>query len=152
MIDPSPAAGNDLSGTWYVVRTSLPFWRRRSDPAIGYTPLPDGRVTDTVTYRRRGRERMVLGVDTPTGPGTWQWRGVGATRLLTSRWQVLAHEEPWLVTLFERTPFTAAGVDVCWRVPAPEPDALARVCERLGDVPGAAPYVDRLFAPMHERR
>lgn len=144
MIPPSP-----LDGTWYVVRTSLPFWRRRTDPAISYTPLPDGRVTDTVTYRRRGKARTVLGTDSPAGPDAWQWRGVGATRLLTSRWQVLAHEGPWLVTFFERTPFTAAGVDVCWRTPDPADSEVAQVVALLPDLPAAAPYLDRLFAPTH---
>ncbi|MEV4999529.1 hypothetical protein [Nocardioides sp. LML1-1-1.1] len=138
-----------LDGTWYVVRTSLPFWRRRTDPAITYSPLPDGRVTDTVTYRRRGRERVVLGLDSAEPDGTWRWRGVGATRLLTSRWRVLAHEEPWLVTLFERTPFTAAGLDLCWRTPDPDVAAVERVVASLAGLADAAPYRERLFGPAH---
>lgn len=146
MTDPSP-----LSGRWYVVRTSLPFWKQRTDPVISYTPLPDGRVTDTVTYRRGGRERTVLGLDRPLGADAWQWRGVGATRLLTSRWQVVAHEGPWLVTFFEKTPFTAAGVDICWRSPAPEAAEVDQVIARVSDLTTVAPYVDRLFAPAHTR-
>ncbi|KRB78094.1 hypothetical protein ASE01_08010 [Nocardioides sp. Root190] len=148
MSDPTP----ELDGTWYVVRTSLSFWRRRTDPTISYTLLPDGRMTDTVLYRRRGRDRVVLGLDSPATGGGWTWRGVGATRLLTSRWEVVAHEGPWLVTLFERTPFTAAGLDLCWRRPDPDPDELARVLDPLGEMAAATPYVDRLFAPVHDRR
>lgn len=35
--------GDDtLSGTWFVVRTSLPFWRGRTHAAITYAPLPFG--------------------------------------------------------------------------------------------------------------
>lgn len=86
--------GPEMNGTWYVVRTSLQFWRTRTDPAISYTALPDGRVTDTVTYRRAGRDKIVIGVDSHvsdvTGDG-WIWRGLGAvTRWTTSRWRMLA--------------------------------------------------------------
>jgi hypothetical protein len=145
--DPSP----ELGGTWYVVRTSIPFWRRRTDPSISYTVLPDGRMTDTVLYRRRGRDRVVLGLDAPTAGerDAWTWRGVGATRLLTSRWRVVAHEGPWLVTLFARTPFTAAGLDLCWRRPDPAAAEVAAVVASLARLPAAASYVDRLFAPVH---
>lgn len=119
-----------VSGTWYIVATSLPFWRRRTDPAVTYAPLPDGRVLDTVTYRSRGRSRIVLGADTRAGDG-WSWRGLTPlTRLTSSRWRVEASgstgdgpEHEWAVTSFEKTLFTPAGVDVYCRAPQITPQA-----------------------------
>ena len=117
-----------VSGTWFIVATSLPFWRRRTDPAVTYAPLPDGRVLDAVTYRSRGRTRTVLGADTRDDavPDGWSWRGLTPlTRLTSSRWRVVASgstgdgpEHAWAVTSFERTVFTPAGVDVYCRAPA----------------------------------
>ncbi|SDS96691.1 histidinol-phosphatase (PHP family) [Microlunatus soli] len=144
-----------MNGTWYVVRTSLPFWRTRTDPAISYTPLPDGRVTDTVTYRRAGRDQVVIGVDSRTtddsGDG-WIWRGLGAvTRWTSSRWRMLATEADWALSSFARTPFTPAGIDLLWRSPHPDEDRVAEVLARLPSIAEAAPYAARLFAPVHRR-
>lgn len=101
-----------VGGRWYVVATSLPFWRRRTDPTITYTALPDDRVLDVVSYRRRGHAKLVVGVDTADGSntGSWRWRGLGpVTRLTTSRWRVVAADETvadpttrWAVTAFEK--------------------------------------------------
>lgn len=143
---------NPLTGTWWVVRTSLPLWRRRTDPSITYGPLPDGQVSDTVRYRSRGRERTIEGVDRwlDDEPGVIEWRGTGLlTRWATSRWSVLEYDEPWMVIHFSRTPFTPAGVDILWREPIPEAVAVAVVEARLADLPQAAPFVPKLFAPGH---
>jgi len=122
-----------VSGTWFIVATSLPFWRRRTDPAVTYAPLPDGRVLDAVTYRSRGRSRVVLGADTRDGSveGGWSWRGLTPlTRLTGSRWRVVASgttgdgpDHVWAVTSFERTLFAPAGTDVYCRAPRISPEA-----------------------------
>lgn len=147
-IMPGPA----MDGTWYVVRTSLPFWRTRTDPAISYTPLPDGRVTDTVTYRRSGRDKIVVGIDTPVDGG-WVWRGLGpVTRRTTSNWRFVAGgDQDWAVSYFARTLFTPFGIDIVWRSPQPTEGEVAVVTALLPRIPEAAPFVDRLFAPTHHR-
>lgn len=112
-----------VSGTWQIVASSLPFWRSRSAPAVSYLPLPDGRILDAVTYRRSGRDKLVLGVDQPAADGFFEWRGLQhVTRLTTSRWRVVAVDESaadaadrWAVTAFEKTLFTPAGVDIYCR-------------------------------------
>ncbi len=133
-----------VSGTWYVVRTSLSFWRRRTDPSVTYAPLPDGRVVDTVRYLSRGRPRLVVGVDVPDGEG-WVWRGITPlTRLTSSRWQVVEAQDEWALTHFEKTLFTPEGWDVYCRAPqvsASSEEALRAALARH-DVPD-------LFAPLH---
>lgn len=141
-----------LRGTWFVVRTSLPLWRRRTDPSITYGPLPDGRVRDTVRYRSRGRWRTIEGIDRwlDDAPGAIEWRGTGAlTRWTTSRWSILSYDEPWMVIHFSRTPFTPAGVDILWREPAPDAADVAAVEALLAGLPEATPFAKRLFAPRH---
>lgn len=134
-----------VDGTWYIVRTSLPFWKPRQNPTVTYAPLPDGRVVDTVSYTRRGRERLVVGVDEPDPDGSWVWRGITPlTRLVSSRWRVLASADDWAVTHFEKTLFTPAGWDVYCRSPRASP-----VIQRGFDVSCVELGLPPLFAPAH---
>lgn len=141
-----------VSGTWFIVATSLPFWRSRTAPSVTYAALPDGRVLDAVHYRRGGRDRLVLGADTPVDGG-YLWRGLTPlTRLTSSRWRVVASDdseggpsERWAVTAFEKTLFTPAGVDVYCRAPSITADADAAARAVLtGDLAG---FAARLFEP-----
>lgn len=142
-----------LSGTWFVVRTSLPLWRTRHNPSVTYAPLPDGRVVDTVRFTRRGRPGLIIGVDTPLPDGGWAWRGVSLlTRLTVSRWQVLAAGDGWAITVFERTPFTPAGLDVYARTPALTAAQEQEVEAALDDLPAAQPFRAALFNPVHDGR
>lgn len=156
--DGSPDAGGldprVLSGTWYVTRTSLPLWRRLHNPSVTYAPLPDGRVVDTVRATAGGRPRLIVGLDRPLGGARFEWRGLGfPTRLTPSRWEVLAHDPEaaeWAVTVFARTPFTPAGLDVYTRAPRLLPDLEAPLLRLLGTLPEARPFLPRLFAPRHD--
>ncbi|WP_154793323.1 hypothetical protein [Occultella kanbiaonis] len=139
-----------VTGTWFVVRTSLPFWRHRRDPRISYLSLPDGRVLDAVRYTRRGRERWVLGIDLPVPGGGYRWRGLGSlTRLTSSMWRVVHAEEDWAVTYFARTLFTPAGVDVYARGPTLGSRAERSALAQIAADPSAAEHLDELFAPAH---
>ena len=141
-----------VAGTWFIVETSLPFWRHRSAPSVTYADLPDGRVLDAVHYRTRGRDRLVLGADTRVSDG-FRWRGLTPlTRLTSSRWRIVALDERaespgdrWAVTAFEKTLFTPAGVDVYCRAEQISEASLATARASLtGDL---AAFVPRLFAP-----
>ncbi|MBZ9711730.1 hypothetical protein [Deinococcus multiflagellatus] len=140
-----------LSGTWFVVRTSLPLWRTRDNPSVTYAPLPDGRVVDTVRFTRRGRLGLIVGLDRPLPGGGWEWRGLSLlTRWTPSRWQVLHAEEDWAVTVFARTPFTPAGLDVYARTRTLSPGQEIRVHEMLRGLSGARPFLAGLFSPVHD--
>ncbi|WP_155297748.1 hypothetical protein [Deinococcus kurensis] len=142
-----------LSGTWFVVRTSLPLWRARDNPSVTYAPLPDGRVVDTVRFTRRGRPGLIVGLDSPLPGGGWAWRGVSLlTRFTVSRWQVLAAGDGWAVTVFERTPFTPAGLDVYARAPELTPEQQREVEAALDGLPAAQPFRAALFSPRHDGR
>ena len=136
-----------VAGTWFVVRTSSPFWRTRDNPTVTYTPLSDGRVVDTVRYTRRGNVRLVHGLDEPMPDGGWKWRGVTAlTRLASSRWRVLHGEEEWAVTHFDRTLFTPEGWDVYARTPTLAADHQSRATVVLASVVD----LGRVFVPRHD--
>ncbi len=141
-----------VCGTWFIVATSLPFWRSRTSPSVTYADLPDGRVLDAVHYRSGGKDRIVLGADTPVADG-FRWRGLTPlTRLTSSRWQVVANDESaaepsgrWAVTSFEKTLFTPAGVDVYCRAESIAPDAMTAARATLtGDLEA---FLPQLFEP-----
>lgn len=141
-----------LTGTWFVARTTLGMWRTWDQPSITYAPLPTGQIVDTVRATRGRQQRLIIGIDTPqAAPATFEWRGVTPlTRWATSRWQVVAHDPEatdWLVTLFERTPFTASGLDICTRLPYLLPDLEHPLLALLGERPDLAPFVEQLFSP-----
>ncbi len=140
-----------LTGTWFVVRTSLPLWRTRDNPSVTYAPLPGGRVVDTVRFTRRGRPGLIIGLDTPQPGGGWAWRGVSVlTRFTVSRWRVLADGDGWAVTLFEQTPFTPAGLDVYARTPTLSDPQKQEVEAALDSLPAAQSFRGALFSPLHD--
>lgn len=142
-----------LSGTWFVVRTSLPLWRARDNPSVTYAPLPDGRVVDTVRFTRRERPGLIVGLDSPLPGGGWAWRGVSLlTRFTVSCWRVLAAGDDWAVTVFERTPFTPAGLDVYARTPTLSAAQEGEVQAALDGLPAAQPFRAALFSPVHDGR
>ncbi|MDK2011241.1 MULTISPECIES: hypothetical protein [unclassified Deinococcus] len=142
-----------VTGTWFVVRTSLPLWRTRDNPSVTYAPLPDGRVVDTVRFTRRGRPGLIIGLDSPQPGGGWAWRGVSLlTRFTVSRWQVLAAGDGWAVTVFKRTPFTPVGLDVYARTPSLSAAQAQEVEAALDGLAGAQPFRAALFSPRHDGR
>ncbi|MFC4942155.1 hypothetical protein [Pseudonocardia sp. GCM10023141] len=155
MVGTRPLDLDAMAGTWYVVRTSLPFWRTRTDPRITYRRLANGTVDDLVEYTNgRGRAGRVHGVDTPDAavPRIFHWRGTGPTRLLTSDWALVANDERyagWAVTYFGRTLFTPAGMDVYARQPHPGAEVVAAALAALPDHPALAEQAGRLFVPHH---
>ncbi len=151
----APQVADPVTGTWHIVETSLPFWRRRTSPSVSYLPLPDGRVLDVVHYRSRGSGRLVLGADRPAPDGGFVWRGLTPlTRLISSHWRVVAADESaaeaggrWAVTAFEKTLFTPAGVDIYCRGEAISVAARTAAVAALEADPTLAGFVPALFAP-----
>lgn len=103
---------------------------------ITYTPAPGSsspeKVSDLVEYESQSPNiftsgvNRVNGVDTASSPGdtgAWDWRGSGLLFFVTSHWEILGWgerdlndgtgaKERWVVTWFQKTVFSAEGVDV----------------------------------------
>lgn len=140
-----------MSGTWFIVRTSLPMWRKRTNPTITYAALPDGRVSDTVMYGAgAGKRKTVVGVDTPQGNGRYAWRGLGFLAIATSDWSVIDAEGDWAVTHFSKTLFSREGMDLYWRQPNPSAAEVEAALDRVRDRPEVKHLVADLFAPQHD--
>lgn len=97
------------------------MWKKARNVQITYKPLPSdaSRLDDLLTYQSLAspKIKIISGTDTPAGPGCWTWRGNGWLMLITSHWQVLGYGgeeggEQWVVTYFEKTLFTSAGIDI----------------------------------------
>ena len=143
-------ASSPLTGTWFIVRTSLSLWRRRDNPAVTYAPLPGGEVADLVTWRTGDRSGLIVGQDRRDG-ADWVWRGVGPlTRHLSSRWRVLATDADWALVHFDATLVTGEGVDLYARRVDLDAQALDAALAALAGAGRAARFATRLFAPKHD--
>lgn len=117
-----------------MTHSSLPMWKSKRNVRIEYTPLPPSsssipkgntdQLDDLVSYQslKDDKVSIVRGVDKASGAGSdrgeWDWRGRGWLKIASSHWEILGWgEEPetgnkWVVTMFAKTLFTPAGVDV----------------------------------------
>ncbi|KAK4624734.1 hypothetical protein CLAFUW4_05356 [Fulvia fulva] len=123
-----------LEETWHVTHSSLPMWRSKRNVRIQYTLLEPSspeiiktntdRLDDLVTYQSLTGAKVstVKGVDKTSGSGNrrgeWDWRGKGWLKIAGSHWEILGWGEEehngnkWMVTMFVKTMFTPAGLDV----------------------------------------
>ncbi|KAF3917728.1 hypothetical protein ABW20_dc0101028 [Dactylellina cionopaga] len=122
---------------WWVTTSTLPMWKSAKNITIIYTAIPDtSDIDDIIHYNPRstaeGAEPVVKsihGVDYPLGSTptdlSYKWRGKGWLFIATSRWQVVGYGGAdvkevdgvvegveWVVTYFEKSLFTPAGVDI----------------------------------------
>jgi hypothetical protein len=81
------------------------------------------RIDDHVTYQSATGDKVkeVRGIDKAANPnsrGEWDWRGKGWLMIASSHWEILGWGEEegsgnkWVVTMFAKTLFTPAGIDV----------------------------------------
>ncbi|KGO78284.1 hypothetical protein PITC_058970 [Penicillium italicum] len=135
----NPVPTNDfIIGTWHVTHSSLPLWKDKRNVNITYKLLPADsagvqKIDDLVQYQAVNSEKIksVHGVDTPTPghPGAWDWRGKGWLMIASSHWECLGFGRTddgnqWIVTYFDQTLFTPAGVDIYSRNKGGLPQAI----------------------------
>lgn len=108
-----------LKGSWHVTHSTLPMWKKNRNVVITYTPLESGAIDDLVEYFpvNSHKRKTVEGIDKPHADvkGAYNWRGKGWLKIASSHWEVLGHGEEdggWVVTFFEKTLFTPAGIDI----------------------------------------
>lgn len=123
-----------LTETWHVTHSTLPMWKGKRNVRIQYTPLDPSspsipkdqtdRIDDLVSYQSLDGDKVstVKGLDKAAGSGNsrgeWDWRGKGWLKIAGSHWEVLSWGEEqdtgnkWVVTMFAKTLFTPAGIDV----------------------------------------
>ena len=93
--------------TWFIVSSSLPFWKNKKNATISYSNLDNeassvmydlveyhGSLTDKPSSKRK----QIEGIDRPKSDNNeedqlveWRWRGKGLLRLLSSDWQVIGY-------------------------------------------------------------
>lgn len=97
------------------------MWRKNRNVVITYTPLesPPGAIDDLVEYLplKSDKLKTVRGIDMPDAniSAAYNWRGKGWLKIASSHWEVLGYGEEeggWVVTFFEKTLFTPAGIDI----------------------------------------
>lgn len=117
--DPPPISF--LQGKWYITHSTLPMWKSNRNVTVTYTPLPnnDQVLDDLVQYQPLSstKQKKIEGYDTPDArvSASYSWRGRGLLKLITSRWQILGYGDEdggWIVTYFQKTLFTPAGIDI----------------------------------------
>ncbi len=136
------------------------MWKGKRNVRIKYTPLDPSstsipkdstdRLDDLVTYQSIKGEKVstVHGVDKAVGNGDsrgeWDWRGKGWLKIAGSHWEVLGWGEEdgtankWVVTMFAKTLFTPAGIDVYSQSrEGLRPETLDAVKKALADIDDA---------------
>ncbi|KAK4179986.1 hypothetical protein QBC36DRAFT_321180 [Triangularia setosa] len=149
---PSPPL-DFLSRTWSVTHSTLPMWRKARNVRITYSPFPSSpsepqKISDIVEYEPLNGSSLknVRGIDTSaaTSLTSWDWRGSGLLFFVTSHWEILGFGEVpetgerWVVTWFQKTLFTAEGVDVYSdRKEGPSEGLKKEIMERLEQMEGS---------------
>lgn len=114
----------DLEGKWYILYSDFPMWLRgdKRCPTFNYRVGKRRAVTglqDEVVYEKKGRQKKIIGFDTPANPGntSFVWRGKGLLSLLKSEWEIvyLDSNNSWGIIHFQKTLFTPQGYDVISR-------------------------------------
>lgn len=111
-----------LEGTWYVNMSNFKMWLKgnKHNPTFTYTVQNKSNglgLKDVVSYMKNGKEKYIIGFDTPTDEQamSFVWRGKGLLCLFKSKWEILYKNEFWTVIHFQKTLFTAEGYDVISR-------------------------------------
>ncbi|KAK6354777.1 hypothetical protein TWF696_003913 [Orbilia brochopaga] len=130
-----------LLKTWWVTTSTLPMWKSAKNITITYTSIPStpSAIDDMIHYQARSTTtaasstpapvKSIHGVDYPLTDNptdlSYKWRGKGWLMIATSRWQVVGYGGrdvrdvdgvlegvEWVLTYFEKSLFTPAGVDI----------------------------------------
>ncbi len=125
-----PPSPEQLFGQWFIIHTSLPFWRDKRNIKIAYSalsspPRPTDPINDTTTYQTLKSEKLktVQGVNTlaqSEQQGVWDWRGSGWVKVVSNHWEILGHgcregggdAGRWIVIHTQKSFFTPAAVHV----------------------------------------
>jgi len=154
-----------LSEEWHVTHSTLPMWKSKRNVRIKYTPLEPSdpsipkentdRIDDLVTSQPLNSTKIseIRGLDKAavkdssqdSGRGEWDWRGRGWLKIAGSHWEVLGWGEEeenernkWVVTMFAKTLFTPAGIDVySQRKEGVQPATLEQIKKALEEVDDA---------------
>lgn len=162
-----------LTETWHVTHSTLPMWKSKRNVTIKYTPLDPSvpsipedntdRIDDLVSYQGLDSDKVhtIHGLDkcasTGDARGEWDWRGKGWLIIAGSHWEVLGWGEEsqsgnkWVLTMFAKTLFTPAGIDVYSRDKSGlRPETLEGIKAGLSKV--ADGDVQRMAADLFEIR
>jgi hypothetical protein len=119
--DFTPPSLDFLRGPWHVTHSTLPMWKSNRSVVITYNPAEanTGGIHDLVTYKplNSDKQKSIHGFDTPDAaiPACYKWRGKGWLRVTSSQWEILGYgdeEDGWVVTYFQKTMFSPAGIDI----------------------------------------
>ncbi|KAM0802920.1 hypothetical protein BDR22DRAFT_100790 [Usnea florida] len=124
-----PPSSEQLLGQWFIVHSSLPFWRNKRNIKISYSAVssparPIVQTNDTVVYQTLNSDKLntVNGVNTVAQSeehGAWDWRGSGWVKVVNNHWEVLGHDcragddaRRWIVIHTGKSFFAPAAIHV----------------------------------------
>ena len=122
---------DQLLGEWFIVLTSLPYWRDKRNIKVTYsasepTAADAPTIYDTVTFQTLTSDKLksVQGVNTSSQLGQlggWDWRGTGWVKVVSNHWDVLGHNAispedgqkiEWFVIHTKKSFFTPAAIHI----------------------------------------
>ena len=127
-----------LAGKWYIHFSDFPMWLKgdKKRPTFNYTIVEKKGIKglkDAVVYEKNGKQKAILGFDTPTDATNTQfvWRGYGFLFFAKSNWKIIYIDSrnTWAVIQFEKTLFTPAGFDIISKNEKIEVDLATKMLE-----------------------
>lgn len=143
----------ELAGTWHIIESTFPMWLKgdKLNPTLNYSIAErKGKeaMLDEVKYTKNGKTKTITGYDYPdeNSPNTYIWRGKGLLGLLKSEWEVVLADPngQWLVSWFDKTPFTPEGVEIISRKPTLPAEVIEEIKRKLRADSDMAPFVKQL--------
>lgn len=145
-----------------MTHSTLPMWKSNRNVVITYTPLesPPGGIDDLVQYQplKSDKQKTVNGIDKPDPnvESAYNWRGKGWLKIASSHWEVLGYgdeDDGWVVTFFEKTLFTPAGIDIyARRKGGLSEELIQRIRAEMKDIadPEFQKQADQIFDIKHD--
>ncbi|KAH7096040.1 hypothetical protein FB567DRAFT_48068 [Paraphoma chrysanthemicola] len=111
-----------ILGTWFLIRSSNPFWKPKLNIHIEYTPV-SAHISDRAFYQTTPSSaiKSIDGKDTPAtdGSDTFTWQGTGFMRIASAKWEVLSFTTreggDWMLVYVHKSMFTPAAVNLMCR-------------------------------------
>jgi len=114
---------DEIAGSWFLTRTSVPFWKDKRNVVVTFTKVESNNhfatLDNITTYQTLSSDKVktVHGIDTPAQgePAFYDWRGCGWLRIASSRWEIVGYgvtddDGAWLLVYSHAFIFTSSGL------------------------------------------
>lgn len=148
---------DEFYGKWYIVFTTLSFWKGKQNATIVYTPLTDHKsISSFVEYKINNKSKTIIGINTPDEKKSnhFFWSGKSfPLSSLKSEWYVVSFKSKspqYLITFFGPTLFTKDGMNIYARSPMLDKTIVQNIVDCIKETEGLKKYYGSFFPIIHD--